>query len=171
MQGVETVPIIFILACLVVVVAAWLLLRSLLRKRRRQTKTMPSGSTTAHRAQRKPDKQGAKEACSGPEERRARPNFQRRSPRSARLGQTLLLTSMYHEMHTRSNRSYYLKAPFDQVTLLNQWYAEVADTAGLAIGDRGGRLAHVRLHRANSNGVREGRARPTLTTSNTPVVR
>ena len=69
---------------------------------------------------------------------------------------------MYHEMHTRSNRSYYLKAPFDQVTLLTSGMPRSPTWADRPTG----RLAHVRLHRANSNGVREGRGSSDLTTSN-----
>jgi hypothetical protein len=55
-------------------------------------------------------------------------------------GKTLLLASMYQQMQTESGRSYLLTAPFEDVVLLNQWFASVADTsldwpAGTAVGE------------------------------------
>ena len=42
-------------------------------------------------------------------------------------GKTMLLTSMFHELHTMSTRSYHLTAPLDQVNTLDDWFGEVAD--------------------------------------------
>ncbi|TDP89909.1 hypothetical protein [Labedaea rhizosphaerae] len=43
-------------------------------------------------------------------------------------GKTLLLTSIYRTLQVPRDRSYYLKAPYDQLIELNRWYRETADS-------------------------------------------
>jgi hypothetical protein len=78
-------------------------------------------------------------AGSGPDEAGV-PTFQvvALGPRGS--GKTLLLASMYHQLQTLGNRSYFITAPFDQVVLLNQWFTEAADTnrdwpTGTSVGE------------------------------------
>jgi hypothetical protein len=109
-----------------IVIAVWLLLRS-----RSKTRHGPDGGAEVS---------ASSVVAPGPDGGEEIPAFSvvALGPRGS--GKTLLLTSMYHEMHTFSGRSYYLIAPFDQVLLLNQWYTEVADTgrdwpSGSAVAD------------------------------------
>lgn len=55
-------------------------------------------------------------------------------------GKTLLLASMYHNLQTPSGRSYFFTAPYDQVIVLNRWFADAADPGrdwpfGTAVGE------------------------------------
>lgn len=43
-------------------------------------------------------------------------------------GKTMLLSSMYHQLQTPSDRGFFLTAPYEQVMLLNQWFVTAADT-------------------------------------------
>jgi|tagenome__1003787_1003787.scaffolds.fasta_scaffold20955327_3 hypothetical protein len=43
-------------------------------------------------------------------------------------GKTMLLSSMYHQLQTPSDRGFFLTAPYEQVMLLNQWFLKAADT-------------------------------------------
>jgi len=43
-------------------------------------------------------------------------------------GKTMLLSSMYHQLQTPTDRSFFLTAPYEQVMLLNQWFTKAADT-------------------------------------------
>jgi len=42
-------------------------------------------------------------------------------------GKTMLLASMYNQLQTKSGRSFYVTAPFEQVVRLSQWFGEAAD--------------------------------------------
>ncbi|MEV7970792.1 hypothetical protein AB0O34_33100 [Sphaerisporangium sp. NPDC088356] len=52
-------------------------------------------------------------------------------------GKTLLLASMYHRLKAPAAQCYFLTATHDDVLLLNQWYAQMADTAASGDWPRG----------------------------------
>ncbi|MEU8271034.1 hypothetical protein AB0B89_28225 [Sphaerisporangium sp. NPDC049002] len=52
-------------------------------------------------------------------------------------GKTLLLASMYQRLKAPAGQCYYLTASHDDVLLLNQWYAQMVDTAGSGDWPRG----------------------------------
>ncbi|WP_405149967.1 hypothetical protein OG589_16280 [Sphaerisporangium sp. NBC_01403] len=52
-------------------------------------------------------------------------------------GKTLLLASMYHRLKAPAGQCYFLTAPHDDVLLLNQWYAQMVDTAASGDWPRG----------------------------------